>query len=81
MTGPFPAILGKGPCLELGKNMQHFGVILGTFLEVKQLKKPLKYVHDHDDFIHVYKKSISYYYHKCQSYSSAQRAIMRLFFN
>ena len=24
---------------------------------------------------------ISYYYHKCQSYSSAQRAIMRLFFN
>ena len=24
-SGPFPAILGKGPWLELGKNMRHFG--------------------------------------------------------
>ena len=43
-------------------------------------------MHDHDDFIHVLNEElnqciISYYYHKCQSYSSAQRAVMRLFFN
>ena len=33
ITGPFPAILGKGPWLELGKNMPHSGfwVILGIF--------------------------------------------------
>ena len=46
----------------------------------------LKHVHDHDDFIHLYYEElnqciISYHYHKCQSYSSAQRVIMRLFFN
>ena len=26
-SGPFPAILGKGPWLELGENMRHFGNI------------------------------------------------------
>ena len=26
-TGPFPAILGKGPWLEFGKNMRHFGKV------------------------------------------------------
>ena len=25
-SGPLPAILQKGPWLELGKNMQHFGL-------------------------------------------------------
>ena len=27
-AGPFPVILGKGPWLELGKNMRHFGNFL-----------------------------------------------------
>ena len=38
LTGPFPAILGKGPWLELGKNLQHFG----NFLEVFNSKKHTK---------------------------------------
>ena len=29
--GPLPAILGKAPWLELGKNMLHFAMILGIF--------------------------------------------------
>ena len=32
-TGPFPAILGKGPWLELGKNMGHLGYF-ANFLDV-----------------------------------------------
>ena len=32
--GPFPAILGKGPWLELGKNMRHFRLFRDFFLEV-----------------------------------------------
>ena len=34
VTGPFQAILGKGPWLELGKNMRHFGLFWDFFLEV-----------------------------------------------
>ena len=26
LTGPFPAILGKGPWFELRKNMRYFGI-------------------------------------------------------
>ena len=37
-AGPSPAILGKGPWLELGKNMCH----LGNFLEVLNSKNRTK---------------------------------------
>ena len=31
LSGPFPAILGKGPWLELGKNMPHSGLFWEFF--------------------------------------------------
>ena len=33
-AGPFPAILGKGPWLELGKNIWHFGLFWEFFRSV-----------------------------------------------
>ena len=33
-TGPFPAFLGKGPWLELGKNMRHLGYFGNFFRSV-----------------------------------------------
>ena len=57
-TGPFPAILGKGPWLELGKICD----IFGNFLEVLISKKTNKHLTCARFYSCVYERVISMYY-------------------